>query len=44
MITLDAPHAQRNHARELLEERGTHYPLPVKNNQPILASQFRTLP
>ena len=33
VVTLDALHAQREHARYLVEERGAHYLLSVKGNQ-----------
>jgi predicted transposase YbfD/YdcC len=44
VITLDALHAQREHARYLVEERGAHYLLSVKGNQKNLARQVRSLP
>ncbi|MFJ9445907.1 hypothetical protein ACIRRH_29230 [Kitasatospora sp. NPDC101235] len=37
MITVDAMHAQKEHARYLVEDRHAHYLLSVKNNQPTLA-------
>lgn len=37
LVTLDALHAQREHARYLVEERGAHYLLSVKGNQKNLA-------
>ncbi|MFE4654451.1 ISAs1 family transposase [Streptomyces sp. NPDC056707] len=47
LVTLDALHAlhaQREHARYLVEERGAHYLLSVKGNQKNLARQFKSLP
>lgn len=44
VITVDALHAQKDHARYLVEQRDAHYLLSVKNNQPTLADQLRTLP
>lgn len=44
VITVDALHAQKDHARYLVEQRDAHYLLSVKNNQPTLAGQLRTLP
>ncbi|MET9774617.1 ISAs1 family transposase [Streptomyces sp. NPDC006367] len=44
VITVDAMHAQKEHARHLVEDRHAHYLLSVKNNQPTLASQSRKLP
>ncbi|MCA1224246.1 transposase family protein, partial [Streptomyces sp. 8L] len=44
VITVDAIHAQKEHARYLVEDRHAHYLLSVKNNQPTLASQLRKLP
>ncbi|MGY4907819.1 ISAs1 family transposase [Streptomyces sp. 900116325] len=44
VITVDALHAQKDHARYLVEDRNAHYLLSVKANQPTLARQLRTLP
>ncbi|MFF6780779.1 ISAs1 family transposase [Streptomyces sp. NPDC012510] len=44
VITVDAMHAQKGHARYLVEDRHAHYLLSVKNNQPTLAGQLRKLP
>ncbi|MEV0489480.1 ISAs1 family transposase [Streptomyces atratus] len=44
LVTLDALHAQREHARYLVEERGAHYLLSVKGNQKNLARQLKSLP
>ncbi|MEU0969024.1 hypothetical protein ABZ357_27715 [Streptomyces sp. NPDC005917] len=44
MVTLDALHAQREHARYLVEERGAHHLLSVKGNQKNLARQLKSLP
>lgn len=44
VITLDALHAQREHARYLVEERDAHYLLSVKGNQKHLAKQLKSLP
>jgi predicted transposase YbfD/YdcC len=44
VITVDALHAQKEHARYIVEDRGAHYLLSVKNNQPTLAGQLRALP
>ena len=33
VVTVDAMHAQRDHARYLVEERRAHYLLSVKGNQ-----------
>lgn len=41
--TADALHAQRYHA-EYLHDRGAHYLVPVKGNQPSLHRQLRSLP
>lgn len=43
VITADALHTQRAHA-EYLHERGAHYVLTVKRNQPGLHAQLATLP
>ncbi|MGH3748732.1 MAG: ISAs1 family transposase [Micromonosporaceae bacterium] len=44
VITADALHAQRGHADYLVLERGAHYLLTVKGNQPALHSQLKALP
>lgn len=44
MVTADAMHAQRAHADYLVLERGTHYLLTVKGNQPGLYAQLKALP
>ncbi len=43
VITADALHAQREHAR-YLARRGAHYILTVKGNQPGLHAQLKSLP
>jgi len=43
LITADALHAQREHAT-WLHERGAHYLVTVKGNQPGLLRQLRSLP
>jgi predicted transposase YbfD/YdcC len=43
LISADALHTQRGHAR-YLHERGGHYLLTVKANQPILLQRLRALP
>ncbi|MFF3460802.1 ISAs1 family transposase, partial [Streptomyces sp. NPDC002730] len=43
-ITADALHAQRDHARFLVEDKQAHYALTVKKNQPGLYERLRTLP
>ena len=44
IVTADAMHAQREHARYLVAQRGAHYILTVKGNQPSLHAQLKTLP
>jgi predicted transposase YbfD/YdcC len=44
VVTADALHAQREHARFLVIEKNAHYILAVKNNQPGLYAQLRNLP
>jgi predicted transposase YbfD/YdcC len=44
VITADAMHAQRDHARYLTGQRGAHYILTVKRNQPGLHAQLAGLP
>jgi predicted transposase YbfD/YdcC len=43
VITADALHAQREHAR-YLARRGAHYVITVKGNQPSLRAQLAALP
>jgi predicted transposase YbfD/YdcC len=44
IVTADALHAQREHARYLVNQRGAHYILTVKGNQPKLRAQLAGLP
>jgi predicted transposase YbfD/YdcC len=44
IVTADAMHAQREHARYLVAQRGAHYILTVKGNQPSLHTQLKALP
>ena len=44
VITADALHTQREHARFLVEEKNAHYLLTVKKNQPTLHERLRTMP
>jgi hypothetical protein len=44
IVTADAMHAQREHARYLVDQRGAHYILTVKDNQPKLRAQLAVLP
>jgi predicted transposase YbfD/YdcC len=44
VVTADALHAQREHARYLVDQRGAHYILTVKGNQPKLRAQLAGLP
>ena len=44
VITADALHAQRGHAEYLVTQRGAHYLLTVKGNQPGLHAQLAALP
>jgi predicted transposase YbfD/YdcC len=44
VVTADALHAQRTHAKYLVRERGAHYLLTVKRNQPTLHAQLAALP
>lgn len=44
LVTADAMHTQRDHAKYLVEQRGAHYLLTVKNNQPTLRAQLAGLP
>jgi predicted transposase YbfD/YdcC/urease gamma subunit len=43
VVTADALHAQRDHAR-YLHGRGAHYLITVKGNQPSLFTQLKNLP
>ena len=44
VVTADAMHAQRGHAEYLVTQRGAHYLLTVKGNQPGLHAQLAKLP
>lgn len=44
IVTADALHAQREHARYLVDQRGAHYVVTVKGNQPKLRAQLAGLP
>jgi len=44
VVTADALHAQRAHATYLVADRGAHYVLTVKRNQPTLHAQLGALP
>jgi predicted transposase YbfD/YdcC len=44
VFTMDALHAQRSHARYIVEQRNAHYLITIKDNQPNLAAQLRALP
>lgn len=44
VVTADALHCQRIHADYLVEQRGAHYLLTVKGNQPALRRQLAQLP
>jgi Transposase len=44
VVTADALHAQRSHADYLVLERGAHYLITVKANQPALHNQLKALP
>lgn len=44
VVTADALHTQREHARFLVEEKKTHYVLIVKKNQRALYHQLKHLP
>jgi len=43
VVTADALHAQRYHARFLVEDKGAHYVLGLKGNQPTLAEAAHRL-
>jgi predicted transposase YbfD/YdcC len=44
VITADALHTQREHAKFLVSDKKAHYILVVKKNQPSLYAQVRNLP
>jgi predicted transposase YbfD/YdcC len=44
VVTADALHAQRAHAEYLVTERGAHYLITIKRNQPGLHAQLAGLP
>jgi hypothetical protein len=44
VVTADALRAQRAHAHYLVVDRGAHYLLTVKGNQPTLHTQLAALP
>jgi len=44
VVTADALHAQRAHANYLVTQRGAHYVITVKRNQPGLHAQLAKLP
>lgn len=44
VVTADALHTQRAHARYLVAQRGADYLVTVKNNQPCLLARLSTLP
>ena len=44
LVTADALHCQKEHAKYLVEQRGAHYLLTVKGNQPTLRKQLAGLP
>jgi predicted transposase YbfD/YdcC len=44
VVTADALHAQRAHAEYLAGQRGAHYLITVKGNQPGLHAQLAALP
>lgn len=44
VVTADAMHAQRTHSDYLVLQRGAHYLLTVKANQPALRQQLAALP
>jgi len=44
LVTADALHCQKEHAKYLVEQRGAHYLLTVKGNQPTLREQLATVP
>jgi len=44
VVTADALHAQREHAEFLVTVKNAHYIMAVKNNQPSLHAQLKSLP
>jgi predicted transposase YbfD/YdcC len=44
VVTADALHAQRAHAEYLVTQRGAHYLITAKRNQPALHAQLTALP
>ena len=44
LVTADALHCQKDHAKYLVEQRGAHYLLTVKGDQPTLRKQVAGLP
>jgi hypothetical protein len=44
LVSADALHTQRAHARFFVEDKGADYPLTVKNNQPIVFAQLEARP
>src|SRR5664279_2386161 len=44
LVTADPLHCQKEHAKYLVEQRGAHYLLTVKGNQPTLREQLATVP
>ena len=44
VMTMDALHAQRDHAACLVEQRHAHYLVTVQGNQPNRPEQLRALP
>jgi predicted transposase YbfD/YdcC len=44
VVTADALHAQRAHAKYLVTQRGAHYLITIKGNQPGLHAQLAALP
>jgi predicted transposase YbfD/YdcC len=44
LVTADALHCQKDHAKYLVEQRDAHYLLTVKGNQPTLRRQLAELP
>ncbi|MEU6341904.1 transposase [Streptomyces sp. NPDC046977] len=44
VVTADALHTHRDHARWLVDEKKAHYVLVLKRNQPTLHDALRSLP
>ena len=44
LVTADALHCERDHAKYLVEQRGAHYLLTVKGKQPTLRKPLAALP